>query len=48
MKTKFKTGKTNHVAANFVAEFEPQTLLFSEGDLGTEMYIIQEGEVEVF
>ena len=48
MKTKFKTGRTPSAATNFTVEFEPESHLFEEGDLGTEMFIIQEGSVEVF
>ena len=33
--------------APFVVEFEQGDLIFEEGDLGTEMYIIQTGKVEI-
>lgn len=49
MKTKFKTGKTQkNAVTHFTKEFGPNEFLFAEGDLGTEMFIIQEGKVEVF
>jgi CRP-like cAMP-binding protein len=32
---------------NFGVSFEPEEVIFAEGDLGTEMYIIQEGKVEI-
>lgn len=47
MKPVFKTtsGKT---PANFSVEHQAGGSIFNEGDLGTEMYIIQEGQVEIF
>jgi CRP-like cAMP-binding protein len=46
VKTVFKTtGKK--ASSNFTVEFQAQEFIFKEGDLGTEMYIIQEGRVEI-
>mgnify|MGYP002624479706 FL=1 len=50
MKTVFKTGNSNarsHSTEQFTVEFAAGEFLFREGDLGTEMYILQEGQIEV-
>jgi len=45
----FKTTSSGRKPAqpNFLVEFEEGESIFREGDLGTEMYIIQEGRVEI-
>jgi CRP-like cAMP-binding protein len=45
----FKTTSSSRKASqpNFTVEFEGGEEIFAEGDLGTEMYIIQEGRVEI-
>ncbi len=48
MKTVFKTGGAGKAAqADFSVEFDTGDYLFREGDLGTEMFIVQEGTVEI-
>ena len=46
MKTVFKATKSKSVA-NFSAEFEAGSYVFQEGDLGTEMFIVQDGQVAI-
>lgn len=41
------TGTGRQATSPFLVEFEAGESIFSEGDLGTEMYIIQNGRVEV-
>jgi CRP-like cAMP-binding protein len=48
VKTVFKTGSERREMPDFVVELAAGARVFEEGDLGTEMYIIQEGRVEVF
>ncbi len=48
MKTVFKKGGGSKKSlADFAVEVDPEEFIFREGDLGTEMYIIQEGQVEI-
>jgi len=49
-KTVFKATNSKvkeKTKANFLVEFEEKETIFQEGDLGTEMYIIQTGQVEI-
>jgi hypothetical protein len=48
VKTVFKTGSERRDAPDFVVELPAGAHVFEEGDLGTEMYIVQEGRVEIF
>lgn len=48
MKTVFKTGSERREVPDFVVELPAGAHVFEEGDLGTEMYIIQEGRIEIF
>jgi len=43
----FKTTSRKSSQPNFVVEFGGGESIFSEGELGTEMYMIQEGQVEI-
>ncbi len=45
-KTVFKATKSK-AEASFIVELEAGSFIFEEGDLGTEMYIIQSGKVEI-
>jgi CRP-like cAMP-binding protein len=47
MKAVFKSTGTKDSLKDSVISFGEGDIIFSEGDLGTEMYIIQEGEVEI-
>jgi CRP-like cAMP-binding protein len=48
MKAVFKTtGGKELVVKDAAASYAPGDVIFREGDLGTEMYIIQEGEVHI-
>ena len=47
MKTVFKTGSGKRPPTDFAFEVKKGDYLFTEGNLGTEMYIIQEGRVEI-
>ena len=47
VKPVFKTTKPKSQIATFTVEFSTGDTIFTEGDLGTEMFIIQEGQVEV-
>lgn len=47
VKTVFKTGGAKLSSENFALECEQGEYLFKEGDLGTEMYIIQEGQIAI-
>jgi CRP-like cAMP-binding protein len=46
-KTVFKTTGRKPAARHNIVELEEGEWVFHEGDLGTEMYIVQEGQVEV-
>jgi CRP-like cAMP-binding protein len=48
VKPVFKTGSERRDTPDFVVELPAGAHVFEEGDLGTEMYIIQEGRVEIF
>jgi CRP-like cAMP-binding protein len=43
----FKTTSKRPSQPNFTVEFEAGELIFAEGELGTEMYIVQEGRVAI-
>ncbi len=43
----FKTTKKGSYE-DYTLEFEEGEIIFKEGDIGYEMYVIQEGEVEIF
>lgn len=43
----FKTTAKKGPQPNFTVEFEAGETIFKEGDLGTEMYIVHEGQVEI-
>jgi CRP-like cAMP-binding protein len=43
----FKTTSRKASQPSFTVEFEAGEEIFAEGDLGTEMYIVQEGRVEI-
>jgi len=43
----FKTTSKRPGQPNFAVEFEAGEFVFKEGELGTEMYIVQEGRVEI-
>jgi len=43
----FKTTSRKPDAANFTVEFAAGEDVFREGDLGTEMYIVHEGRIEI-
>ncbi len=51
VKTVFKTGSGKRTGADgsndYVVSFKAGEYVFHEGDLGTEMFIVQEGQVEV-
>jgi signal-transduction protein with cAMP-binding, CBS, and nucleotidyltransferase domain len=48
VKTVFKTGGGGKRSIeSFAVECKAQEFVFKEGDLGTEMYIIQEGRIEI-
>ncbi len=47
MKPVFKSGTAKASPGQFVVTYLMGDIIFSEGDLGTEMYIIQSGVVEV-
>jgi hypothetical protein len=47
VKTVFKTGGAKKSGGNFTVAFKQGDYLFREGDLGTEMYIIQDGQVAI-
>lgn len=47
VKPVFKTTRSKHDTPNFSVEFKAEELIFEEGDLGTEMYIVQEGKVAI-
>jgi CRP-like cAMP-binding protein len=50
MKAVFKTGRAGGSQGEtgpFTAEFATGEFLFREGDLGTEMFILQDGQIEV-
>ncbi|MEE8523913.1 MAG: cyclic nucleotide-binding domain-containing protein [Thermoanaerobaculia bacterium] len=48
VKPVFKATKTKTTQATYSVEFKAGECVFEEGDLGTEMYIIQDGEVAIF
>jgi pSer/pThr/pTyr-binding forkhead associated (FHA) protein len=43
----FKTTAKKAPQPNFTVEFDANETIFREGDLGTEMYIVHEGKVEI-
>ena len=43
----FKTTAKKSPQPNFSVEFEAGETIFKEGDLGTEMYIVHEGKIEI-
>ncbi|HSB35407.1 MAG TPA: cyclic nucleotide-binding domain-containing protein, partial [Thermoanaerobaculia bacterium] len=47
MKVVLKSGGTTGFE-DFMARVPAGTVVFSEGDVGTEMYVVQSGTVEVF
>jgi CRP-like cAMP-binding protein len=47
MKAVFKTTGGNDPVKNNILAFSAGERIFAQGDLGTEMFIIQEGEVEI-
>ncbi len=47
VKTVFKTTKPKSSNPSFSVEFAVDDVVFEEGDLGTEMYIVQEGKVAI-
>ena len=47
VKTVFKRGGAKKVPSHFQVDFDEGAYVFREGDLGTEMYIIQDGRVEI-
>lgn len=47
MKAVFKTSGGKDPARDFSVSFPAGTSIFQEGDLGTEMFIVQEGEVHI-
>jgi CRP-like cAMP-binding protein len=47
VKTVFKKGGDRGDRTSYVVDCESGDYLFQEGDLGTEMYIVQEGRVEI-
>jgi len=48
MKAVFKSGTGKGPSDQFVVTYLMGDIIFSEGDLGTEMYIVQSGVVEIF
>lgn len=46
-KTVFKTTGRKSAPRHNIVELEPGEWIFREGDLGTEMYIVQDGQVEI-
>jgi hypothetical protein len=46
VKPVFKTTGRK-IPGSFTVEVQPQEFVFKEGDLGTEMYIVQDGSIEV-
>jgi CRP-like cAMP-binding protein len=48
MKAVFKSGSGKNPADQFLVTYLMGDIIFSEGDLGTEMYIVQTGIVEIF
>ena len=44
---KFVTGKDQAPLDNLVVSFKKGEIIFNDGDLGTEMYIVQKGRVEI-
>lgn len=48
MKAVFKSGSGKSPSDQFLVTYLMGDIIFSEGDLGTEMYIIQSGVVEIF
>jgi len=47
VKTVFKTTKSKNDKPNFSVRVKAEELVFAEGDIGTEMYIVQEGQVAI-
>jgi len=48
MKAVFKSGSGKSPSDQFLVTYLMGDIIFSEGDLGTEMYIVQTGVVEIF
>jgi CRP-like cAMP-binding protein len=48
MKAVFKSGSGKNPSDQFLVTYLMGDIIFSEGDLGTEMYIVQTGIVEIF
>jgi CRP-like cAMP-binding protein len=48
VKAVFKSGGSRGPSDQFVATFLMGDIIFSEGEIGTEMFIIQSGAVEIF
>lgn len=48
MKAVFKSGSGKSPSDQFLVTYLMGDIIFSEGDLGTEMYIVQSGVVEIF
>lgn len=48
MRAVFKSGAAKNASDQFVVTYLMGDIIFSEGDLGTEMYIVQSGIVEIF
>lgn len=48
MKAVFKPGSARNAPEQFVVTYLMGDIIFSEGDLGTEMFIVQSGVVEIF
>ncbi len=47
VKTVFKTTKSKSTPVSYSVEVKAGEFVFKEGDLGTDMYIIQDGQVEI-
>ena len=47
VKAVFKTGGERRLPQEFVVEYQTGERIFTEGDLGTEMYIILDGQVDI-
>lgn len=47
VKPVFKSTSSKKTQERYATSFAAETMIFAEGDIGTEMYIIQEGKVEI-